>query len=52
MTNAEKFKEVFGLDVLVENDPCDIIDIPDCEKMSSCRDCLLNNFWEKEYEGE
>lgn len=51
MTNAEKFKEVFGYDVvndLYVVDPCDFVGIDDCRK-HSCHDCPLFNFWNEEY---
>ena len=51
MTNAEKFKEVFGLEIdnKGQADPCDIIDYNVCTNSPSCPECLIHNFWKKEY---
>ena len=51
MTNAEKFKEIFGLEIDDTNpaDPCDIIDYEVCINSIGCSECILRNFWEKEY---
>lgn len=52
MTNAEKFKEVFGFepDPDVENEFC-IFTETDCEKMGvqDCDDCPNNDWWDHEY---
>lgn len=54
MTNAEKFKEVFGFDIDQE---CCIADIMDCRScpLDNCRgydaDCT-HGFWQSKYQGE
>ena len=51
MTNAEKFKEVFGYDIeKIADDPCTIIDHNICvNTLEECEDCELYDFWKKEY---
>lgn len=52
MTNAEKFKEVFGYDVdtMSPDDPCTIIDHTVCvDNNDDCALCELHNFWNKEF---
>ena len=51
MTNAEKFKEVFGYDIdSVADDACNIIDHNrSVNTVSECEDCELHDFWNKEY---
>lgn len=51
MTNAEKFKEVFGYDVdKMADDPCDITDHSVCvNHTTGCENCELHDFWNKEY---
>ena len=50
MTNAEKFKEVFGFEPLF--DSC-IAPVKVCEHHSdshfSCEDCTFDKWWSKEY---
>ncbi len=50
MTNAEKFKEVFGIkiDENVPEDPCAMFDHNICID-HECGDCPACHFWEKEY---
>lgn len=49
MTNAEKFKEVFGIAIdETPDDPCGIFD-PSLCKNQKCKDCRALNFWEKQY---
>ena len=44
MTNAEKYKEVFGMEV--DPDMCPTKDCSNCP----CEDCFTNlTFWKKEY---
>ena len=46
MTNAEKYKEVFGMEV--DQDMCPTKDCPNCP----CENCeTASTFWEKEYKG-
>ena len=52
MTNAEKFKEVFGFKpdrdaCFVHDDIC--IKIQESGIMSSCEDCAFHGFMDKEY---
>lgn len=51
MTNAEKFKEVFGYDVdKMADDPCDITDHKICvNHTTGCENCELHDFWNKEF---
>jgi len=51
MTNAEKFKEVFGIEIEenVPEDPCAMFDHHICMD-HECEDCPACHFWEKEYE--
>lgn len=51
MTNAEKFKEVFGTDLgpKPEEAPC-IFDIRKCIPGNTCEGCPYEHFWVKEYE--
>ena len=52
MTNAEKFKEVFGIaiDDFYPVDPCDMVDHNICiEQTKGCNRCPLHNFWKKRY---
>ena len=49
MTNAEKFKEVFGLEIDdFPADPCDIVDHNVCVD-HDCYNCPLHNFWTKDW---
>lgn len=46
MTNAEKYKEVFGMEV--DQDMCPTKDCPNCP----CENCeTASTFWKKEYKG-
>ena len=50
MTNAEKFKEVFG--IKIDEYPgtlCDIADHSYCIDASDCHHCKLFNFWKRKY---
>ena len=50
MTNAEKFKEVFGLEIDdFPADPCDIVDHNVCVN-HDCYSCPLHNFWTKDWQ--
>lgn len=52
MTNAEKFKEIFGytIDTMFPDGPCTIIDHAICvNHEENCETCELHNFWDKEY---
>lgn len=47
-TNADKFKEVFGLEP--NKGKCPFFgSVEECSKHSICCDCELNNFWSEEY---
>lgn len=47
MTNAEKYKEIFGMEV----DP-DMCPTKDCSNCPCCKDCHTNStFWKEEYKG-
>ncbi len=49
MTNAEKFKEVFGIEIdETPEDPCSIFDHSICVD-HECEDCPACCFWNKEY---
>ena len=55
VTNAEKFKEVFGVKVDVDVD-CGFFD---CSDISDCENCILNDYnhkikdwWNAPYKGE
>ncbi len=49
MTNAEKFKEVFGvMPDEYAKDPCEMFrDF--CEDKWNCSRCKLHDFWDKQY---
>lgn len=51
MTNAEKFKEVFGIEIAVDNSRniCQFMDRDLCSTIS-CQDCPAFQFWLREYE--
>ncbi len=50
MTNAEKFKEVFGIEIdETPVDPCDMFHHSICMN-HGCGDCPACHFWEKKYE--
>lgn len=52
MTNAEKFKEVFGTDIYPKNNPKEapcIFDIRNCIPGNTCEGCPYEDFWVKEY---
>lgn len=53
MTNAEKFKEVFGYEIeaLAPDDPCNMVDHDICID-NECDTCPLHRFWEKEYKND
>ena len=52
MTNAEKFKEVFGIEIdETPDDPCGIFDHSICVD-HECEDCPACCFWNKEYRVE
>lgn len=46
-TNADKFKEVFGLEA--NNTPCPFSATDFCQEDWVCYDCELDGFWNKEY---
>lgn len=49
MTNAEKFKEVFGIAIdKTADDPCGIFDCTICVE-HECENCPAYDFWNKEY---
>ncbi len=51
MTNAEKFKEVFGYEIKDDDPPC-IATFTDMKygcNTDNCADCPLCTFWEDEY---
>lgn len=53
MTNREKFKEVFGVDITRFYRVCNILDVyEECHQRRSCDDCPFKNFWDKEYVGQ
>lgn len=49
MTNAEKFKEVFGFEVIKASCPLKI-SCGDCKYNNKLPDCSYN-FWNEEYKG-
>ena len=55
MTNAEKFKEVFGIELDLESMDelnicfCDMIDHEFCADLN-CNKCPVEDFWRKKYE--
>ena len=52
MTNAEKFKEIFGIEIdRTPDDPCGIFDGSICMN-HVCEDCPACCFWDKEYMAE
>ena len=46
MTNAEKFKEVFGFELNENDSGCDGFK---CTYIGHCQDCPNYGFWDKEY---
>lgn len=48
MTNAEKFKEVFGF--IPSNTSCPVDD-DRCDECDECTKCKYDDFWDKEYTG-
>ena len=50
MTRAEKFKEVFGLKVDVEDANCGFFDCSDRESCVLCPVLYTQHWWESEYE--
>ena len=50
MTRAEKFKEVFGLKMDVENADCGFFDCSDIEGCASCPVVYTQAWWNGEYE--
>ena len=50
MTRAEKFKEVFGLKMDVENADCGFFDCSDIEGCASCPVLYTEFWWNGEYE--
>ena len=50
MTRAEKFKEVFGLKMDVENADCGFFDCSDIEGCESCPVKYTKSWWNGEYE--
>ena len=49
-TNADKFEEVFGHKVNI--DECPFIGTKECHSHKSCFDCPNNNFWEQEHKNQ
>lgn len=50
MTNREKFKEVFGIDIPKdEHYFCNMVTDHGCDKHGSCEDCPAFEWWDKEY---
>ena len=51
MTNREKFKDVFGLEIdeNYPSDPCDIVDHKICIDADDCSSCPAFHFWDKAY---
>lgn len=45
-TNADKFKEVFGVNINHSSSKCRGID---CAEIESCDECKYKGFWEQEY---
>lgn len=53
MTNREKFKDVFGLEIdEMASDLCDIVDHEICRDADSCSSCPVFHFWDKTYKEE
>ena len=50
MKRAEKFKEVFGLKMDVENADCGFFDCSDKEDCASCPAYYTQSWWNGEYE--
>ena len=50
MTRAEKFKEVFGLKIDVENADCGFFDCSDIESCASCPVEYTQLWWKSKYE--
>lgn len=52
MTNREKFKEVFGIDIPSnEHFFCSMIAETECDKCGKCEECKAFDWWYKEYVG-
>ena len=52
MTNREKFKEVFGIDIpSTEHFFCLMIAETECDKCGKCEVCKACGWWDKEYIG-
>ena len=50
MTNREKFKDVFGLEIdEMPSDLCDIVDHKICIDANDCPSCPVFHFWDKEF---
>lgn len=49
MTNAQKFKEVFGVNVARSYQNCDGINCPEDYEEDDCENCPYKGFWGKEY---
>ena len=49
MTNAEKFKEVFGFQPS-PGDGCSLVDYETCKKHPDCEGCRADKFWDRRYE--
>ncbi len=51
MTNKEKFKEVFGIEIdnKMPADPCDIFHHNICMNHECNEKCPARHFWDKEY---
>lgn len=45
MTNADKFKEVFGIEIAGGYEKCDMFECEDC----GCENCSHYGFWDMEY---
>ena len=49
MTNAEKFKEVFGYEVRECSEMCNIVSSNICDEYEDCEKCPIKNFWINEF---
>lgn len=53
MTNREKFKEVFGLEIdEMPAELCNIVDHNICIEANDCPSCPVFHFWDKTYKEE
>ena len=48
MTNREKFKEVFGMEILGGANLCDIVSCTECPECNE-EECNGEEYWDEEY---